>query len=182
MEVNSSIPVLKPNNWSTWKRDMQVILMHYGCWQFILKTEPVDSDVGSTCKEKYDFQLRKDRTFTLIYTNINPELKSLISDTTDGAVAWKILKDHFEPMTRARVIQLLDEFFGTKYQPVEDVGIFLCRVNTEAARLQEAGYKVDDLYLGFQMIRYLPQEFQSTDLQMEKREIYCRKDRSGTNT
>ncbi|GBM38318.1 Retrovirus-related Pol polyprotein from transposon TNT 1-94 [Araneus ventricosus] len=136
--------------------------MHYGCWQFIIKTEPADPDEGSTYKEKYDFQLRKDGTFTLIYTNISPELKSLISDTTDGAVAWKILKDHFEPMRRARVIQILDEFFGTKYQPGEDIGIFLCRVKTAASRLQEAGHKVDDLYLGFQMIRYLPQEFQST--------------------
>ncbi|GBM87560.1 hypothetical protein AVEN_107209-1 [Araneus ventricosus] len=162
MEVNSSIPVLPPNKWNTWKRDMQVILMHYGCWQFIIKTEPADPDVASTYKEKYDFQLRKDRTFTLIYTKISPELKSLISDTTFGAVAWKVLKDHFEPMTRARVIQLLDEFFGTKYQPGEDVGIFLCRVKTAASKLQEAGHKVDDLYLGFQMMRYLPQEFQST--------------------
>ncbi|GBM85723.1 hypothetical protein AVEN_163052-1 [Araneus ventricosus] len=114
MEVNSSIPVLTPNNWNMWKRDMQVTLMHYGCWQFIIKTEPADPDVGSTYKEKYDFQLKKDRTFTLIYTNISPELKSLISDTTDGVVAWKILKDHFEPMTRAWVIQLLDEFFWHK--------------------------------------------------------------------
>ncbi|GBN33899.1 hypothetical protein AVEN_187400-1 [Araneus ventricosus] len=65
-------------------------------------------------------------------------------------------------MRRARVIQLLDGFFGTKYQPGEDVGIFLCRVRTAAARLQDAGHKVDDLYLGFQMISYLPQEFQST--------------------
>ncbi|GBO02669.1 Retrovirus-related Pol polyprotein from transposon TNT 1-94 [Araneus ventricosus] len=65
-------------------------------------------------------------------------------------------------MTRARVIQLLDEFFGTKYQPGEDVGIFLCRMKTAASRLQEEGHKVDDLYLGFQMIKYLPQEFQST--------------------
>ncbi|GBM42682.1 Retrovirus-related Pol polyprotein from transposon RE1 [Araneus ventricosus] len=33
---------------------------------------------------------------------------------------------------------------------------------TATARLQEAGHKLDDLYLGFQMIRYLPQEFQAT--------------------
>ncbi|GBN94073.1 hypothetical protein AVEN_248720-1 [Araneus ventricosus] len=85
-------------------------------------------------------------------------------------------------MTRARVIQLLDEFFGTKYQTGEDVGIFLFRVKTAAARLQEAGHKVDGLYLGFKMIRYLPQEFQSIDRQMERRGIYCRQERSGTNT
>ncbi|GFQ96827.1 uncharacterized protein TNCT_663991 [Trichonephila clavata] len=71
-------------------------------------------------------------------------------------------KDHFEPVTRARVIQLLDEFFGTRYQPGEDVGIFISRVKTAATRLQEAGHKLDDLYIGFQLIRWLPQEFQST--------------------
>ncbi|GFT96109.1 retrovirus-related Pol polyprotein from transposon TNT 1-94 [Trichonephila clavipes] len=33
---------------------------------------------------------------------------------------------------------------------------------TAATRLQEAGHKLDDLYIGFQLIRWLPQEFQST--------------------
>ncbi|GFV70291.1 retrovirus-related Pol polyprotein from transposon TNT 1-94 [Trichonephila clavipes] len=56
----------------------------------------------------------------------------------------------------------LHQFFGTKYQPGEDVGIFISRVKTAATRLQEAGHKLDDLYIGFQLIRWLPQEFQST--------------------
>ncbi|GFV38320.1 retrovirus-related Pol polyprotein from transposon TNT 1-94, partial [Trichonephila clavipes] len=44
----------------------------------------------------------------------------------------------------------------------EDVGIFISRVKTAATRLQEAGHKLDDLYIGFQLIRWLPQEFQYT--------------------
>ncbi|KAF8791453.1 hypothetical protein HNY73_006312 [Argiope bruennichi] len=173
MEVNNSIP----NNWNTWKRDKQVILRYYGWWQFIellfyagnflfyptsVFTGSVDTDVKSTCKEKYNFQFRKDRTYTLIYSNISHKHTSLISETADGAVVWKIPTEHFEPITRAKVIQLLEEFFGTKYQLEKDVGIFLCRVKTAAARLQKAGHKVDDLYIGSQMIRYIPQEFQST--------------------
>ncbi|GFX44056.1 retrovirus-related Pol polyprotein from transposon RE1 [Trichonephila clavipes] len=141
---------------------MQVLLMHYGCWQFIIQTKPEQPDEEATYKEKLDLQLRKDRCYTLIYTNISSDLKNLITETTDGVAAWKILKDHFEPVTRARVIQLLDQFFGTKYQPGEDVGIFISRVKTAATRLQEAGHKLDDLYIGFQLIRWLPQEFQST--------------------
>ncbi|GFU60884.1 retrovirus-related Pol polyprotein from transposon TNT 1-94 [Trichonephila clavipes] len=141
---------------------MQVLLMHYGCWQFIIQTKPEQPDEEATYKEKLDLQLRKDRCYTLIYTNISSDLKNLITETTDGVAAWKILKDHFEPITRARVIQLLDQFFGTKYQPGEDVGIFISRVKTAATRLQEAGHKLDDLYIGFQLIRWLPQEFQST--------------------
>ncbi|GFV37529.1 uncharacterized protein TNCV_4474701 [Trichonephila clavipes] len=59
-------------------------------------------------------------------------------------------------------------FFGTKYQPGEDVGIFISRVKTAATRLQEAGHKLDDLYIGLQLIRWLPQEFQSTVQQIYK--------------
>ncbi|GFW41331.1 retrovirus-related Pol polyprotein from transposon TNT 1-94 [Trichonephila clavipes] len=162
MEFNNQISVLTPNNWNTWKHDMQVLLMHYGCWQFIIQTKPEQPDEEATYKEKLDLQLRKDRCYTLIYTNISSDLKNLITETTDGVAAWKILKDHFEPVTKARVIQLLDQFFGTKYEPGEDVGIFISRVKTAATRLQEAGHKLDDLYIGFQLIRWLPQEFQST--------------------
>ncbi|GFX36069.1 retrovirus-related Pol polyprotein from transposon RE1 [Trichonephila clavipes] len=162
MEFNNQISVLTQNNWNTWKHDMQVLLMHYGCWQFIIQTKPEQPDEEATYKEKLDLQLRKDRCYTLIYTNISSDLKNLITETTDGVAAWKILKDHFEPVKKARVIQLLDQFFGTKYQPGEDVGIFTSRVKTAATRLQEAGHKLDDLYIGFQLIRWLPQEFQST--------------------
>ncbi|GFV54995.1 retrovirus-related Pol polyprotein from transposon TNT 1-94 [Trichonephila clavipes] len=162
MEFNNQISLLTTNNWNTWKHDMQVLLMHYGCWQFIIQTKPEQPDEEATYKEKLDLQLRKDRCYTLIYTNISSDLKNLITQTTDGVAAWKILKDHFEPVTKARVIQLLDQFFGTKYQPGEDVGIFISRVKTAATRLQEAGHKLDDLYIGFQLIRWLPQEFQST--------------------
>ncbi|GFW07561.1 retrovirus-related Pol polyprotein from transposon TNT 1-94 [Trichonephila clavipes] len=161
MEFNNQISVLTQHNWNTWKHDMQVLLMHYGCWQFIIQTKPEQHDEEATYKEKLDLQLRKDRCYTLIYTNISSDLKNLITETTDGVAAWKILKDHFEPVTKARVIQLLDQFFGTKYQPGEDVGIFISRVKTAATRLQEAGHKLDDLYIGFQLIRWLPQEFQS---------------------
>ncbi|GFY17666.1 retrovirus-related Pol polyprotein from transposon TNT 1-94 [Trichonephila clavipes] len=127
MEFNNQISVLTPNNWNTWKHDMQVLLMHYGCWQFVIQTKPEQPDEEATYKEKLDLQLRKDRCYTLIYTNISSDLKNLITETTDGVAAWKILKDHFEPVTKARVIQLLDQFFGTKYQPGEDVGIFISR-------------------------------------------------------
>ncbi|GFW74434.1 retrovirus-related Pol polyprotein from transposon TNT 1-94 [Trichonephila clavipes] len=162
MEFNNQISVLTQNNWNTWKHDMQVLLMHYGCWQFIIQTKPEQPDEEATYKEILDLQLRKDRCYTLIYTNISLDLKNLITETTDGVAAWKILKDHFEPVTKARVIQLLDQFFGTKYQPGEDVGIFISRVKTAATRLLEAGHKLDNLYIGFQLIRWLPQEFQST--------------------
>ncbi|GFU61943.1 hypothetical protein TNCV_4022291 [Trichonephila clavipes] len=146
MEFNNQISVLTPNNWNTWKHDMQVLLMHYGCWQFIVQTKPEQPDEEATYKEKLDLQLRKDRCYTLIYTNISSDLKNLITETTDGVAAWKILKDHFEPVTRAR------------RQP----------------DYREAGHKLDDLYIGFQLIRWLPSGipvYRATNLQMEKEDF-----------
>ncbi|GFT99631.1 retrovirus-related Pol polyprotein from transposon TNT 1-94 [Trichonephila clavipes] len=120
MEFNNQISVLTQNNWNTWKHDMQVLLMHYGCWQFIMQTKPEQPDEEATYKEKLDLQLRKDRCYTLIYTNISSDLKNLITETTDGVTAWKILKDHFEPVTRARAFQLIrwlpQEFQSTVQQ------------------------------------------------------------------
>ncbi|GFV00415.1 uncharacterized protein TNCV_3643931 [Trichonephila clavipes] len=123
MEFNNQISVLTQNNWNTWKHDMQVLLMHYGCWQFIIQTKPEQTDEEATYKEK-------------------------IRSTTS-------------PVTKARVIQLLDQFLEQNTSR-ENVGIFISRVKTAATRLQEAGHKLDDLYIGFQLIRWLPQEFQST--------------------
>ncbi|GFT17785.1 retrovirus-related Pol polyprotein from transposon RE1 [Trichonephila clavipes] len=70
-----------------------------------VSTKPEQPDEEATYKEKLDLQLRKDRCYTLIYTNISSDLKNLITETTDGVAAWKILKDHFEPVTRAREFQ-----------------------------------------------------------------------------
>ncbi|GFY41204.1 uncharacterized protein TNIN_53901 [Trichonephila inaurata madagascariensis] len=75
MEFNNQISVLTQKNWNTWKHDMQVILMHYGCWQFIIQTKPEEPDEGATYKEKLDLQLRKDRCCTLIYADISSDLK-----------------------------------------------------------------------------------------------------------
>ncbi|GFU91128.1 retrovirus-related Pol polyprotein from transposon TNT 1-94 [Trichonephila clavipes] len=60
MEFNNQISVLTPNNWNTWKHDMQVLLMHYGCWQFIIQTKPEQTDEEATYKEKLDLQLHSD--------------------------------------------------------------------------------------------------------------------------
>ncbi|KAF8782833.1 hypothetical protein HNY73_013069 [Argiope bruennichi] len=56
MEVDSVIPVLWQYSWSPWKRNVQVILMYFGCWEFIIKTETVEL---RPYKEKW-----KDKDFT----------------------------------------------------------------------------------------------------------------------
>lgn len=177
----AQIPILTPTNWSVWKTDMKVLLMHWGCWRFIEGTEsPIikkgvtdgktagksstsetgPATEGATWREVSDWQMRKDRAFTFIYQGLRPDLRSLLSGTTDGREAWKILTDHFEPRTRAQVVRLLDEFFMMRFKPNEDFGLFISRVKEAAGRLKAAGHELQPLYVGFQLIRSLPQEYQ----------------------
>ncbi|GFV62782.1 retrovirus-related Pol polyprotein from transposon TNT 1-94 [Trichonephila clavipes] len=133
MEFNNKISVLTPNNWNTWKHDIQVLLMHYGCWQFIIQTKTEQPDEEATYQEKLNLQLRKDRCYTLIYTNISSDLKNLITETTDGVAAWKILKDHFEPVTRARsTVQQIYRWKEEDFRVVK----FEAELILEANRLQ----------------------------------------------
>ncbi|GFU81542.1 retrovirus-related Pol polyprotein from transposon TNT 1-94 [Trichonephila clavipes] len=52
-----------------------------------------------------------------------------------------------------------DEDGSNRMSAGEDVESFISRVKTAATRLQEEGHKLDDLYIGFQLIRCFPQEF-----------------------
>ena len=122
----NNITLLTSSNWELWKIEIKVILMHFGAWKFIESPEAATEE-KFTWKECEDLKLRKDRAYTIIYQSLSKEFRPLISSTTDEAVAWKILSDHFEPTTRARIIQLLDDFFGTKYVPGENLG-FSCVV------------------------------------------------------
>ncbi|GBN74377.1 hypothetical protein AVEN_73752-1 [Araneus ventricosus] len=120
------------------KVEIRVLLLHYGAWQFIeeSKTEPAETSEDSkprvpgtsetskvasakqvlSWREEYNLKLRKDRSYTLIYQSLSPEFKPLISQTTDGAEAWRILKKHFEPTTRARISD--DSKLPAEYQSI----------------------------------------------------------------
>ncbi|GFS47461.1 retrovirus-related Pol polyprotein from transposon RE1 [Trichonephila clavipes] len=76
MEFNYQISVLTQNNWNTWKHDMQVILMHYGCWQFIIQTKPEQPDEEATYKEKLDLQLLSKTSTETPSTSEKPDVSS----------------------------------------------------------------------------------------------------------
>ncbi|GBM12850.1 hypothetical protein AVEN_114940-1 [Araneus ventricosus] len=83
-------------------------------------------------REKYDLKLRKDLSYTLVYQSLSPEFKPLISQTTDDAEAWRILKNHFELTTRVRAIQLLDKFFNARFETGEEGGFRIVSLSCQA--------------------------------------------------
>ncbi|GFQ63961.1 uncharacterized protein TNCT_558861 [Trichonephila clavata] len=95
MDAIQGVTLLTASNWEVWKVEIKVSLMHYGAWEFIEKEESnPEVEAKLSWRDRCDLKLRKDRAFTLIYQNISNEFKPLISGTTDGAEAWKILQEH----------------------------------------------------------------------------------------
>ncbi|GFV82565.1 copia protein [Trichonephila clavipes] len=87
--------------------------------------------------------------------------RTLIFSTTSPSKAWIILKEQFEPVSRASVIRLLGEFFSTKFNPdIESIAVFIARIRKMVERLKNVRHPLNDMDCAFQAIRTLSPEFQ----------------------
>ncbi|GFW05577.1 f-box only protein 38 [Trichonephila clavipes] len=107
------IQLLNKSNWNSWKENMKFLLMERGCCSFIEGTElPLDETTAT-------------------------RQRTLISSSTSPSKAWIILKEQFEPVYRASVIRLLDEFFSIKFNPdTESIAVFIARIRKMVERLK----------------------------------------------
>ncbi|GFS80929.1 SCAN domain-containing protein 3 [Trichonephila clavipes] len=112
-------------------------------------------------RDKSEYKQRKDRAPATIYYGIDEQYRTFISSTTSSSKAWIILKEQFEPVSRASVIRLLDEFFSIKFNPdTESIAVFITRIRKIVERLKGVGHPFNDMYCAFQAIRTLSPEFQ----------------------
>lgn len=156
-----SFPKLGDFNYNSWKVDMKVLLMEKGCWDFITgKEKPLPDD--ATERDKLAYSLRKQRAFTTIYMGIERKYQALIADTEDGKTAWETLKVNFEPTSRARLASLVDDFFSTRFLPNEEtIGIYSKRIVEKNKQIKDAGFQMPSILACFQLIRYLPPEYEN---------------------
>ncbi|UYV62942.1 hypothetical protein LAZ67_2002562 [Cordylochernes scorpioides] len=127
-DSNFTFPKLNAFNYNIWKVDMKVLLIDRGSWDFIIEDEH-DLPAEATAKDIREFKWRKDRAFTTIYQGVERKYQTLIANAADGKEAWNILKQNFEPNSRARLAGLIDKFYELKFTPDEEtIGIFIKRL------------------------------------------------------
>lgn len=146
-------------NYSSWKVNMKVLLMDRGSWEFVGGEEmPLPTDASD--RDKRAYAIRKSRAYTTIFQGIEEQFHPLIADTEDGKTAWTILKDNFEPISRARLAGLIDEFFDLRFDPSKDtIGIFCKLVNEKKIQIKDAGFDIPNVLTCFQLIRRLPADY-----------------------
>ena len=138
--------------------------MERNCWNIVAgkEVEPKATE-GETIDEKKlkDFNLRCSRSYTTIYMNVSPQYRTVIEDISDGSEAWKRLKTHFRPDSRARVMALKHDFFSCVIEPDESIGLYASRLKRIIEELNESGHPVEDLDQCFQLLRFLPAEYEN---------------------
>ncbi|GBO10570.1 hypothetical protein AVEN_267285-1 [Araneus ventricosus] len=161
---NFLIKPLDSTNYAAWYSDIKVLLLERDCWDIVAEKEaaPVvkEGDEIDTRKLK-EFNLRFNRAYTTIYMNVRPQYRTIIEGITNGAEAWKKLKSHFHPDSTARVMALKHEFFSTVIEPDESIGLYASKLSRIIEQLREAGHPVEHLDQCFQLLRYLPTEYEN---------------------
>ncbi|GBM43057.1 Retrovirus-related Pol polyprotein from transposon TNT 1-94, partial [Araneus ventricosus] len=154
--MECSVEHLEADNYSSWRTDMKVLLMERNCWRIVTGTETKPED--ENYKELRDFNSRKDKAYSTIYLNVSKAYRYVIDDIEDPVAAWKRLEKHFRPNYRARVIGLTDDF-SCRINPQEEIGVYAARIRSIVDQLKDAGKPISEWYQAFQLIRFLPPEF-----------------------
>ncbi|GBM82190.1 hypothetical protein AVEN_179503-1 [Araneus ventricosus] len=124
-----------------------------------LRTEKPCSE-GASDRERLAYELRKQRSYTTIYLGVERKYQALIADTEDGTTAWDTLKANFEPSTTARVASFVDDFFSSRFDVNEEtIRIYSKKIVKMNQHIKEAGFEMLDILVCFQLIRYLPPEY-----------------------
>ncbi|GBO28009.1 hypothetical protein AVEN_147108-1 [Araneus ventricosus] len=155
--MECSIEHLEADNYSSWRTDMKVLLMERNCWRIVTGTETKPED--ENYKELRDFNSRKDKAYSTIYLKVSKAYRCVIDDIEDPVAAWKRLEEHFKPNSRAHVIGLTNDFFSCRMNPQEEIGVYAARIRSIVDQLKDAGKPISEWYQAFQLIRFLPPEF-----------------------
>ena len=85
--------------------------MEHGLWSFIDGNEEVPAE-SATAVVRNSYCLRSDKAYSLIALSVEKNLQVHISTTTDPKVAWVTLKNQFECVSIAQIVQLNRKFYA----------------------------------------------------------------------
>lgn len=98
-----------PENWATWKFQMEHLLKAKGLWGMLMETDTLAQD--ATPQVQAEFTKRRERAFSMIVLNVSTHQLYLITSCQTPKEAWTTLKGHFERDTLANKLFLKKKYF-----------------------------------------------------------------------
>ena len=116
-------------NWTTFKKDVEVYFSMDGYWDVIVKPKPKEAAAAAI----WDTMNRK--AYSFLYFLIEPNHQSIIIELTSGTAAWSALKAEYEKDSCASRLSLRQQFYNVKHDPTQPVSVFINEVQSIARQL-----------------------------------------------
>ena len=154
---------LNDENYANWVRDIKVLLVERELWDIVVGVEtapiakevkvtelkPTTSPEKSVSEESKEFKKKCNLAFSIIYYNIDPQLRGILNGCTDPVLAWKSISDHYQPKSIAQEMRYISELFECRPDVDESIGNFARRINLFVERLRSIDQPVVDRYVAF---------------------------------
>jgi hypothetical protein len=116
-------------NWTTFKKDVEVYFSIDGYWDVITNPKPTDTAAAVV------WDTMDKRAYSFLYFLIEPIYQSIIIDSSSGTAAWKALKAEYEKDSCAARLSFRHQFYNIHHDPSKPVSIFIDEVQSIARQL-----------------------------------------------
>lgn len=131
-----------PENWATWKFQMEHLMKAKGLWGMVMETDNVSE--GANAQTRAEFEKRKEKAFSVLVLNVSTPQLYLITSCKTPKEAWDTLKGHFERDTLANKLFLKKKYFRCEMKEGESITEHLKRMKELTDQLGAIGAVIEE--------------------------------------
>lgn len=159
-QSNNYIDKLNSSNYQSWVADMKYLLINQGLWDIITGEEKLPViGTGVTAADVKKVKHKFDVALSFIFLNVEKDYRKLIENTKCPIEAWNKLKESYIPDTRSQHMEIFSELIESRKGKEERISLFASRLQRLTIQLQEFNEDFDEIYACFQLLRYLPSQY-----------------------
>jgi len=107
------------------------------------------------------FKKKASIALSVIYNNIEIGHRKIIEKFEDPKLMWDELEKYYYPDTRSFEMQTFSQLVECRIAPGETIKLFSARLARIGDRLRSTDKKFSERYISYQLLRYLPPQFDS---------------------
>ena len=148
---STTFPLLNGSNYTSWKKNMRILLTRIGLIQFINEDAPEDPDHSWTRADGW--------AFSEIYFRCTPDQQLCLTDTMTAREAWSLFEDLYQSATIPNLLDLHTRFASLHQRPGQPAFQFITEVTSLATEIRNMGDDLSDQKIKFHILGHLLPEF-----------------------
>lgn len=161
-----SFSKLNRENYKAWKFNVDLFLLTQDLSEFTSDKKTAASIAGDDVKAAAQFKSKERKALAIICLSVEEDLKDLLHEATTPFSAWELLKNTFEPSSRARIAALRRQFMNIKFDSSKTMSDYISKILNAASELKNAGKEIADDEIAFQIMENLPESYEGLVVQL----------------